>query len=89
MKRGFSFWGTLHGHYACKNPSQTITCVVGPLEALSTQQGSVAIEGLRNIHTTNIPTHVLLNLGASNNRAGTDVQEFTTHLPSRRICNAW
>jgi hypothetical protein len=30
----------------CKNPSQMITCVVGAVEALSTQQGSVTIEGL-------------------------------------------
>jgi len=34
---GFSSWGTPHGHYVCKNPSQTITCVAGAHEALSIQ----------------------------------------------------
>jgi hypothetical protein len=67
MKRGFSFCGTPHGHYACKNPSQTITCVLGPLEALSTQHRRV------KEHTHGEYSDILLNLGASNNRAGTDV----------------
>jgi len=40
------FLGYPSSHYVCKNPSQMIMCVAGAVEALSTQQGSVSIEGL-------------------------------------------